>query len=121
MFLLELFRLGESFVSNTWPVDQQPSEEEPNTDNVEKVVLKKNRHDAVASGENTCTSEDDEEDVSSSVTITSPRVSEHPPTQTVEINKPPIGKIIENKDRYIAIILGMCENKIMRKTQHFEY
>ena len=96
MFLLELFRLGESFVSNTWPADQLPGEGEPNTDDLEKVSLKKNRHDAVASGENTCTSEDEEEDASSSVTITSPRVSEHPPMQTIEINRPPIGNIIKN-------------------------
>ena len=89
-FNIELFQLGESFVSNTWSLDQLPGEEEEqNKENTGKGKTSKDRHEATSS-DNTCTSEDD--DASSSVTITSPRISEHPPAQITESNRPPIGK-----------------------------
>ena len=49
------------------------------------------QNEAVAdSSDNIDTSED--EDASSSVTVTSPRVSENPSNLKPELNKPPIGK-----------------------------
>ena len=87
--ILEIFQLGESFVSNTWSLDQLPGEEEQNKDNHGKETTTKDGHEAILN-DNTFTSED--EDASSSVTITSPRISEHPPTQTTESGRPAIGK-----------------------------
>ena len=92
---LELFQFGESFVSNTWPLEPQMGEDNKRKENVEpqasNITTTQNEVSASGDGENTFTSEE-EEDASSSVTITSPRVTDHPPILKVESNKPPIGK-----------------------------
>ena len=85
---LGLFRLGESFVSTSWPAD--PPTIEVDDGSTKKQMLDISPNEVIGdSSDNIETSE--EEDASSSVTITSPRASDHPSTMKTELNKPPIG------------------------------
>ena len=85
---LGLFRLGESFVSTSWPAD--PPTIEVDDGSTKKQMLDISPNEVIGdSSDNIETSE--EEDASSSVTITSPRATEHPSTLKTELNKPPIG------------------------------
>ena len=80
--------MGESFVSNSWPTD-------PPTIEVGEGPTKRQVSDTapnISVGDSSDDIETSDEDASSSVTITSPRVSEHPSTLKKDMNKPPIGK-----------------------------
>ena len=85
---LGLFRLGESFVSTSWPTDPPTIEVDEGSTKTQLLDISSNEVIGDSS-DNIETSE--EEDASSSVTITSPRATEHPSTLKTELNKPPIG------------------------------
>ena len=81
----ELFQLGESFVSSKWSFDQIGDADRK--DNIENDTQEENSASENGEKGNTCSSDD----ASSSVTITSPRVTDEPLVVTGEPNKPLIG------------------------------
>ena len=87
--------MGESFVSSSWPAD--PPTIAVDEGSIRKQTLDMSTNEAVGDSSDNIETSDDE-DASSSVTITSPRISVHPSTLKPEMNKPPIG---QNSCNYI--------------------
>ena len=101
LYLLEIFQLGESLISNTRPFDQPPAVSEKGTENVEIGHRSpKSPSNPEFSGENhgeSASDDDTEDDASSSITVTSPKASECPPTVKISTDMQLIGNI--NKSR----------------------
>ena len=110
MFLLEIFQLGESLISNTRPFDQPPAVSEKGIENVEiGHHSPKSPSNPEVSCENrgeSASDDDTEDDASSSITVTSPKASECPPTVKISTDMQLIGNINQlRKNNSISILM----------------